>query len=96
MTFDLQGWWSEADRGSWDVWAESRYDRRIEGHELDSSIDPQVRGRFLIDVLSATAVLATLAFCATIVRPLAIAATWVEHAAVAKHAIGRAPAPQSL
>jgi hypothetical protein len=79
VTLNKPGWWSDADAGSWDVWAQPRYDRQIEGHELDSSTDPQARGRFLIDVLSATALLATLTFCTRVFRSFATAATWVEH-----------------
>lgn len=74
------GQWSDAYADPWDLargsldrdWVQTWRDLRARGQVCDVPFDPEsFDATFLIDVLSASALLAVLAFCATALRTMA-------------------------
>ncbi len=80
MTLLKPGQWSEAYADPWNLargsldrdWVHTWRDLRAKGQMFDLPVDPEsFDAAFLIDVLSASALLAVLAFCAKALRTVA-------------------------
>lgn len=80
MTLLEAGQWSDAYADPWNLargsldrdWVQAWRDLRARGQVLDLPVDPEsFDATFLIDVLSASALLVVLAFCATALRTVA-------------------------